>query len=227
MNEKTLTEIIRERKSIVSKLNRELEVDGAIFRLDITHNGEYRFCFEIVPSNNFWLIKNDCFVALKDDFYKYLEEVFNNKGIIISCTGIKRNKFNQINTKEFNEKFEQGELTTQHHVEDKQPHNFVKSYIQICKNFAEDTYEWNSLPSPGFFTTGGSGENGWSKTCDNDHGGIDVSWAFHCTEEEIEKQAVGKLLDYFMNDIENDTDWFESKEDVWYIKQTIETYENI
>lgn len=104
---------------------------------------------------------------------------------------------------------------------------YVDNYIQICKNFADDTREWGWLPDDKFFTTGGSGENGWSETSDNAHGGVDISWAYRCTAEEIEERAVEELLENLIMDIDGQLTNLEDKEDVRIIDSTLEQYRNI
>jgi hypothetical protein len=64
----------------------------------------------------------------------------------------------------------------------------IKEYVFICKKFAFDSREWYELPDGPWFTTAGIEE--WEESCDNAHGGIDVSWAFHKTDETIEAAAV-------------------------------------
>ena len=48
-------------------------------------------------------------------------------------------------------------------------------YKNACVKFAADTKEWGDLDGYSHYTTTG---DGWTESCDNDSGGIDVSWAF-------------------------------------------------
>lgn len=67
----------------------------------------------------------------------------------------------------------------------------VKEYTEACKAFAKDTAEWDSIRFEQFYTTYGSG---WRETCDNEHGGLDIEWAFHMKEADIERLAPQELL---------------------------------
>lgn len=74
----------------------------------------------------------------------------------------------------------------------------VKNYAEICKKFSYDTEEWGGLDGYKFYTTDGAS---WEETSDNAHGGVDVSWAFHLTDEEIEMRAAEELLEQLMNEL--------------------------
>lgn len=66
-------------------------------------------------------------------------------------------------------------------------------YLSDCIDFAEKSESWNELDhSKPFITTNG---NGWQETCDNANGGIDVSWAFHLTADEIRADAPQQYAD--------------------------------
>lgn len=67
----------------------------------------------------------------------------------------------------------------------------LKDYINDCKDFAEKTKEWNNIDDKAFYTTNGLG---WEETCDNCFGGIDVSWAFHKSDKEIEEEAPEEFI---------------------------------
>lgn len=67
----------------------------------------------------------------------------------------------------------------------------IKNYAEICKKFAAETAEWHRLPEGEFYTTLGKD---WVETCDNAHGGFDVSWAFHETAAAIDAEAGDYLL---------------------------------
>lgn len=75
----------------------------------------------------------------------------------------------------------------------------VENYANICKKFAKDTFEWGRLDECSFYTTNGSD---WEETPDNEHGGVDVSWAFHLIDEEIEQRAAEELFEQLMNEID-------------------------
>lgn len=63
----------------------------------------------------------------------------------------------------------------------------LEEYILTCKNFAHDTERWGWLTDRKFYTTNGVGC--WDESGDNAHGGLDIAWAFHCTDAEIERNA--------------------------------------
>lgn len=63
----------------------------------------------------------------------------------------------------------------------------IKEYILTCKNFAHDTKDWGGLTDCKFYTTDGVGY--WDESPDNAHGGLDIAWAFHRTDEDIEAKA--------------------------------------
>lgn len=63
-------------------------------------------------------------------------------------------------------------------------------YLKICIKFAEDTANWGGLENK-FYSTHTAG---WVETADNEHGGIDVSWAFHKSQEYIEAHAAEQFL---------------------------------
>lgn len=75
----------------------------------------------------------------------------------------------------------------------------VTNYIKLCKKFAKDTAEWGNLDGFQYYTT--NSVDGWRETSDNSHDGIDVSWAFHLTDEEIEQQAAEQLFEQLMADL--------------------------
>lgn len=70
----------------------------------------------------------------------------------------------------------------------------LKDYIESAKVFAEETKDWGSLNEYAYYTTTG---NGWDESCDNASDGLDISWAFHESADEIEKEA-GQ---HFINEI--------------------------
>jgi hypothetical protein len=70
----------------------------------------------------------------------------------------------------------------------------LKDYIESAKVFAEESKDWRNLNEYAYYTTNG---NSWEESCDNASGGIDISWAFHESAEQIEKEA-GQ---HFVNEI--------------------------
>ena len=81
--------------------------------------------------------------------------------------------------------------------------NANMSYAFICKKFSSDTADWNSLTDTQFYTTRGSE---WTETPDNAHNGIDISWAFHLTDKEIDKRATDELFDIITSELINGDD---------------------
>lgn len=73
----------------------------------------------------------------------------------------------------------------------------VKKYISCCKKFAEDTQKWGKLDGCKFYTTKDDWD--WEETCDNAHGGFDVSWAFHMSAADIEKYAPQEFCEIVIN----------------------------
>ena len=60
------------------------------------------------------------------------------------------------------------------------------NYLTDCLTFAKETAKWAALDHYSVYTTNGSG---WKESCDNNNGGIDVKWAFHCRAKEIRDAA--------------------------------------
>ena len=63
-----------------------------------------------------------------------------------------------------------------------------KTYLEACKKFARDSEPWLRKDDCSFYVTRGD-DSDWVESCDNACGGIDVSWAFHMTDEKIEQEA--------------------------------------
>lgn len=84
----------------------------------------------------------------------------------------------------------------------------LEEYIICCKHFAHDTEGWGGLADCKFYTTDGVGC--WDESCDNAHGGLDIAWAFHCTDAEIESDAKWRYdseLEQELNDALDDRDF--------------------
>lgn len=67
-------------------------------------------------------------------------------------------------------------------------------YLSACKAFANDTQHWSYCPQL-FYTTTGSPYNIYVESGDNASGGIDVSWAFKMSPEQVEKHAPQQFMD--------------------------------
>ena len=76
----------------------------------------------------------------------------------------------------------------------------VKKYAEICKKFSNDSSDWSDLPFGSFYTTDGSYD--WKESFDNAHGGIDVSWAFHLTEKQIDYRAAEQLFNALKEELQ-------------------------
>lgn len=84
----------------------------------------------------------------------------------------------------------------------------IATYTQSCKQFANDTKEWAALDEYKWYTTPGNAE-GWEESPGNERGGIDVSWAFHKSEAEIEVEAPQQFVNLLLEavDIACDIDY--------------------
>lgn len=75
----------------------------------------------------------------------------------------------------------------------------IAEYTEICKRFAEETKNWYSLHGDYWMTH----KHSYYGSCDACHGGIDVSWAFHLNEKDIEAMAPQKFVDSLVSDLFN------------------------
>lgn len=80
-------------------------------------------------------------------------------------------------------------------------------YLSASIDFARDTKNWSRLDSSKYYTTSNTG---WRDTCDNAHGGLDVSWAFRLRAQEVRDQCPGMyaraILDLVRTCLDNDCD---------------------
>ena len=76
----------------------------------------------------------------------------------------------------------------------------LKEYTACCLKFAHDSTDWYHLDPYKFYTT--ESANGWKESCDNAHDGINVEWAFHCSDEEIKSNASKYFLDELLTSLE-------------------------
>lgn len=68
-------------------------------------------------------------------------------------------------------------------------------YLADCLDFSKASWTWSELdPRKPYITTIGSG---WQESCDNNNGGIDVSWAFHLPAVAIYDNAAQHFADSF------------------------------
>ena len=79
-------------------------------------------------------------------------------------------------------------------------------YLTACLDFAKDTVKWAALDHQ-FYT---AASTYWEESCDNNNGGIDVSWAFHLHAADIRKDApqhyADGILGLFQAAIDNECD---------------------
>jgi len=76
----------------------------------------------------------------------------------------------------------------------------AREYLQTCIKFKNDTSAWGGLENK-FYTTSQS-SHCWDKTTDNEHGGVDVSWAFHKSQVYIESHATEHFLANFQQEMD-------------------------
>lgn len=70
-----------------------------------------------------------------------------------------------------------------------------QDYLTDCLDFSKASQTWSALdPRKPYITTNGSG---WQESCDNNNGGIDVSWAFHLPAAAIYDNAAQHFADSF------------------------------
>lgn len=95
-----------------------------------------------------------------------------------------------------------------------------KDYLESCLLFAEDTKEWLGLVENSFYTT--NELVGWSETCDNQHGGLSVKWAFHKPISYIKMNAFHEFLYEIANLIELACDDSWSYDDIRKIAELLQ-----
>lgn len=85
----------------------------------------------------------------------------------------------------------------------------IQEYVKSCIQFSHDTYKWAELDDTKFYTTTPNG--GWEETCDNAHGGLDVSWAFKLTSGKIKEfgpqEFVNRCCEEITALIDNEVDY--------------------
>lgn len=69
----------------------------------------------------------------------------------------------------------------------------LDEYESACRKFAADTRDWDALEPYQFYTT--NGPRDWKASCDNAHGGLDLTWAFHQTQRDIYNLAPGRMIE--------------------------------
>ena len=74
----------------------------------------------------------------------------------------------------------------------------IKDYTENCLKFAKETKKWGSLNPYHYYLTNGFS---WNETCDGNGGGLDVSWAFNRSNNEIKELAPQKFVDLIHEEI--------------------------
>lgn len=89
----------------------------------------------------------------------------------------------------------------------------IKEYASICKKFSSETAEWLGLDNYKHYRTDGTSD--WYESCDAARGGIDVSWAFHEPDEQIDKLAAAHFINAIRELIElgRDDGWMDEQWD--------------
>ena len=59
----------------------------------------------------------------------------------------------------------------------------LEEYREAVRKFLADSADWAGLEPYTFYTTGHYRYD-WAETCDNAHGGLDLSWAFYATRDQ-------------------------------------------
>ena len=107
-------------------------------------------------------------------------------------------------------------------------YNFLNEYVKCCKHFSHDTAEYMRLRNNMMYVTGrGESSPYWNETCDNANDGVNLEWAFHLSDEEIETFAPQELLQEVLQDLENSCDWIENEHDIDFLEKIIDKYNNI
>ena len=74
----------------------------------------------------------------------------------------------------------------------------IKDYTENCLKFAKESKKWQALNPYRFYLTNGFS---WNESYDGNGGGLDVSWAFHLPNNEIQKLAPQKFIDLIHEEI--------------------------
>lgn len=99
----------------------------------------------------------------------------------------------------------------------------VKTYIDNCLQFAQDTREWGGLDEYRFYSTKEFG--GWYESCDNAEGGLDVSWAFNLTAEQIRDEGAQRFVDELTTLIRCTADQCEDERDTEMLYSDLKYFE--
>ncbi len=94
-------------------------------------------------------------------------------------------------------------------------------YVAACKDFSKNSQEWIRMENGKFYTTNQTSE-GWEESCDNAHGGLDVSWAFRKAEKDVEKEAPGMYARQIVETVKCMIDNQESHDTMWEVVSIFE-----
>lgn len=98
------------------------------------------------------------------------------------------------------------------------PNITEKEYLTQCLRFSEDSEEWGNLEHNKFYTTG---QNDWIESSDNGHGGLDVSWAFKLSANEIiklYKEKLFKEVKFILNSLSECAEEYSKEELIQLVK---------
>lgn len=94
-----------------------------------------------------------------------------------------------------------------------------KNFLKSAKEFRDDTREWDKIDQYQFYCT--KQPYGWYESTDGANGGLDVSWAFQLTNNDIEKTAPAEFLNQLQANLENllEDDAFSKDEIIEYMRE--------
>lgn len=94
----------------------------------------------------------------------------------------------------------------------------IEEYKEVCIQFAKETKDWNQLNKYKYYTSNG---NSWEESCDNAHGGLDISWAFQMKENKIKELAPQKFVDLIKEEIQTAIDNDLSSDEIGELVNTL------
>ena len=94
----------------------------------------------------------------------------------------------------------------------------IKDYTENCLKFVKETKKWGSLNPYHYYLTNGFS---WNETCDGNGGGLDVSWAFNRSNNEIKELAPQKFVDLIKEEIQTAIDNDLSSDEIGELVNTL------
>lgn len=101
---------------------------------------------------------------------------------------------------EWVEKFVIEKLLTLNNPKFRIHNSSISNYAEVCKMFSHDTSEWFDIDNCKHYTASDRYE--WIESSDNASNGVDVSWAFHLSDVEIEYRAAEELYSLLLDEID-------------------------